>query len=75
MYYFAPILVQLTFSSANASLVHSIDKFCVALNDADFCDLGHTMTWAVLLMGEVILLHFAACLLETLSQAMRSALR
>ena len=74
MYYFAPILVQLTFSSANASLVHSIDEFCVALNNADFSRLGHTTTRAVLLMGEVVLLRFAACLLETLSQAMRFVL-
>ena len=44
--------------------MHSTDDLCVALNSADFPLVGRTMARVVLIMGEVVLLQFAARLLE-----------
>ncbi|KAN0113386.1 hypothetical protein V8E52_007787 [Russula decolorans] len=54
----------LTFSSATASMVRSTDEFCVALNSADVSRLGHAAARLVLLMGEVVVIGFAARVLE-----------
>jgi hypothetical protein len=45
-------------------MVRSTDEFCVALNSADVSRLGHAAARLVLLMGEVVVIGFAARVLE-----------
>jgi hypothetical protein len=58
------ILILLMFSSARANFLRCIDDALEAMIHADTTGLRHAAGRAAVLVGEIILLHFAACLLQ-----------
>ena len=54
------------FTSANGRFVHFTGVFCIALRNADFLQMRHTIGRMALITGEVYLLCVAIRLLERL---------